>query len=87
MDCTSQLPPVETEETGEKSLSVASSREIMEETWEIPESTPPTDSPRGGHLDLKPEANTTVPLEAVDKASLRRSSREIKCPKRLIEEV
>ena len=47
MDCTSQLPPVETEETGEKSLSVPSSREIMEETREIPEFTPPADNPRG----------------------------------------
>ena len=56
----------------------------MEETREIPEFTPP---PRGGHLDLHPEANTTVPVEAVNKPSLRRSSREIKRPRRLIEEV
>ena len=87
MDCTSQLPPVETEETWEKSLSVTSSREIMEATREIPEFTPPQDSSRGGHLDLQPEANSTVPVEAVDKPSLRRSIREIKRPKRLIEEV
>ena len=87
MDGTSQLPPVETEETGEKSLSVPSSREIMQETREIPEFTPPPDSPRGGHLDLQPEANTTVPGEAVDKPSLRRSSREIQRPRRVIEEV
>ena len=87
MDGTSQLHPVETEKTGEKSLSVPRSREIMEETREIPEFTPPPDSPRGGHLDLQPEANTTVPVEAVDKPFLRRSSREIKRPRTLIEEV
>ena len=83
MDCTSQLPPVETEETGEKSLSMPSSREIME----IPEFTPPPDSPSGGHLHLQPEVKTTVPVKLVDKPSLRRSSREIKRPRRLIEEV
>lgn len=84
MDCTSQSPPLETEETVEKSLSVPS-REIMEETSEIPESTPPPDSPSGRHLGKQPEANTTVPVEAVDKPPLRRSSREIERPKRLID--
>ena len=48
IDCSSQLPPVETVETGKKSLSVPSSREIMEETRQIPEFTSPPDSPRGG---------------------------------------
>ena len=87
MDGTCQLPPVETEETGEKSLSVPSKREIMKETMRIPQFTPPPDSARGGHLDLHPQANTAVPVEAIDKPSLRRSSRETKLPRRIIEEV
>ena len=80
MDGTGQLPPVETEKMEGKSLSVPSSREI-------PKFTPQPDSPRGGYLDLHPEENTAVPVEAVDKPSLQRSSRAIKCLRRLIEEV
>ena len=87
MDGTGQLPPVETEKMEGKSLSVPSSREIMEETREIPKFTPQPDSPRGGYLDLHPEENTAVPVEAVDKPSLQRSSRAIKRLRRLIEEV